>query len=265
MQFTPYEQSRPLPPYQAILAVDAAGFTSRPGSSHDHVAQLIPTLVGEVVSAAGMADEWASRGFFGHTGDGFAAGLPTRCLPYLIHPFPDLLQQRLDRLRRETGDALRLRVAVHVGPLPTEVGAYGVSGNGDARNDTHRLLDCDAVKDALARNSARVTLVALVISDRVFHDVVDAGYAGLHIDHFRAVTATVAGKSFQQPAWVYVPAPSGGGGDAPALAGDAVRPDGAPAATPARARASVQTNHGQVIDRMSGTMHIGRIGAGGPA
>ncbi|GAB2928038.1 hypothetical protein GCM10027280_14300 [Micromonospora polyrhachis] len=212
-QLRPFEHSRPLPPYRAVLAVDAKGFTKLPGSTHEDVAILIPQLVGEAMRSAGLEAEWSSPDFFGHTGDGFAVGLPTRVLPYLIHPFPALLQERLDEHRRShPGEQiLRLRVSLHVGPLPVDPSAAGNGGNGVARNETHRLLDSDVVKQVLTEASPNVTLVVVIVSDRVFHDVVAAGYAGLHPDHFVDVLARVSGKAFAQRAWLHLPAPSGPG------------------------------------------------------
>ncbi|MGY3520763.1 hypothetical protein ACVMYR_31165 [Micromonospora sp. PTRAS2] len=255
----PFQQSRPLPPYRAVLAVDAKGFTELPGSTHEDVAALIPQLVGDAMRRAGLEADWSSPDFFGHTGDGFAVGLPTRVLPHLIHPFPARLQERLDEHRRsQPGDpALRLRVSLHVGPLPVDSLSAGQGGNGVARNETHRLLDSDVVKQALKEASPNVTLMVLIVSDRVFHDVVSAGYAGLHPDHFVDVTARVPGKAFAQRAWMHLPAPSGRG---PArLGGD---PDGpehldrsVPPASPSPAPHPIGPNYGQTV--AGGTVHGG--------
>jgi hypothetical protein len=239
-----------------VLAVDAKGFTDLPGSTHEDVAALIPRLVGDALREAGLEAEWTSPDFYGHTGDGFAVGLPTRVLPYLVHPFPALLQQRLDAHRREgrAGDPLRLRVSLHVGPLPVDSAAAGNGGNGVARNETHRLLDSAVVKQALAEASPRVTLVAMIVSDRVFSDVVSAGYAGLHPDHFVDVVARVDGKPFTQRAWLHLPAPSGSG-RVSTVEPESVEvpgPDNAP--NLASWNQSIGTNHGQVAGIVHGGM-----------
>ncbi|MFD6771147.1 hypothetical protein ACFWC6_33565, partial [Micromonospora chalcea] len=203
--------SRPLPPYRAILAVDAKDFTRLPGSVHEDTSAAIKTVVGNALRDAGLEAEWSDPFFFGDTGDGFAVGLPPRILPFLVDPFPALLQERLAQRRNERpGEApLRLRVSLHVGPLPADPAAPSSTGNGAARNDTHRLLDADVVKEALRDVSPEIALVAMIISDRVFDDVVRERYAGLHPDNFVSVTARVTGKGFDQPAWLHLPAQPG--------------------------------------------------------
>ncbi|WP_433831193.1 hypothetical protein ACQP2E_12850 [Actinoplanes sp. CA-015351] len=203
--------SRPLPPYRAILAVDAKDFTKLPGSVHEETSAAIKSVVGNAMRDAGLDDDWSDPSFFGDTGDGFAVGLPPRILPFLIDPFPMLLQNRLAQRRAERpGEVpLRLRVSVHVGPLPVDPAAPSSTGNGAARNDTHRLLDADVIKEALRDVSPEIALIALIISDRVYEDVVRGRYAALHPDNFVSVTARVMGKGFDQPAWLHLPAQPG--------------------------------------------------------
>jgi hypothetical protein len=208
----PFAISTDLPPYRVILAVDAKNFTAEPGSTHQVLSGRIPQLVAEALRAVGLGDEWDHPAFYGPTGDGFAVGMPTRVLPYLVHPFLDELQQVLARHNRagRRGDALlRLRVSLNVGPLPAESERPELDGNGTARNDTHRLLDSVPVRSILTEGRPTVVFVAAILSDRVFQDVVVAGYAGRHPDHFVSVPAVVNGKEFSQPAWLYVPEWSG--------------------------------------------------------
>jgi hypothetical protein len=209
VEHIPFAHSTDLPPYRAILAVDAKGFTAEPGSTHEAISNTILGLVGDALIGAGLGAEWDRPAFLGPTGDGFAVGLPTRVLPYLADPFPRLLQDRLAAYNRHGRTHLQLRVSVHVGPLPADPENPHWTGNGDSRNDTHRLLDSAPVKAILAGASPRVTYVACVFSDRVFTDVISAGYAGLHPDRCIPVAATVDGKAFNQRAWLHVPVISG--------------------------------------------------------
>lgn len=209
MEHIPFARSVDLPPYRAILAVDAKGFTAEPGSTHEAISKKLLDLVSDALVAAGLQAEWEHPAFLGPTGDGFAVGLPTRVLPYLVHPFPRLLQDRLAEHNRQARAHLQLRVSLHVGPLPADPENPHWTGNGEPRNDTHRLLDSVPVKAVLAAASPRVTFVACIFSDRVFKDVIAAGYAGLQPDHCLPVTATVDGKAFSQQAWLYLPEVSG--------------------------------------------------------
>ncbi|MEU4643386.1 hypothetical protein [Micromonospora sp. NPDC023814] len=209
MEHIPFARSIDLPPYRAILAVDAKGFTAEPGSTHEAISKNLLDLVGDVLNGAGLRAEWERPAFLGPTGDGFAVGLPTRVLPYLVDPFPRLLQERLAEHNRQARARLQLRVSLHVGPLPADPENPHWTGNGDPRNDTHRLLDSAPVKAVLAAASPRVTFVACIFSERVFEDVIAAGYAGMQPDRCLAVTATVDGKAFSQQAWLYLPEVSG--------------------------------------------------------
>lgn len=209
MEHIPFARSIDLPPYRAILAVDAKGFTAEPGSAQEAISKSLLDLAGDALAGAGLRAEWERPAFLGPTGDGFAVGLPTRALPYLVDPFPRLLQERLAEHNRRAQVRLQLRVSLHVGPLPADPENPHWTGNGDPRNDTHRLLDSAQVKAVLAAASPRVTFVACIFSDRVFEDVIAAGYAGMQPDRCLPVTATVDGKAFSRHAWLYLPEVSG--------------------------------------------------------
>lgn len=208
---SPYVVSEELPPYRSILAVDAKGFTEQPGRLHQTISGLIPQLVGKAFVASGLTETWNDPTFFGPTGDGFALGLPIRVMPFLLHPFLSELQSVLARHNqsiRTVDPRMQLRVSLNMGPVKEDANPY-LGGNGTARNDTHRLLDSVPVKAILAAASPNVTFVAAILSERVYRDVVEQGYTGLHPDHFIEVPATVDGKNFHQRAWLYVPQISG--------------------------------------------------------
>lgn len=250
---TPFVHTEELPPYRGILAVDAQGYTDLPGRLHQSVSGLIPQLVERAFARAGLAEAWNEPAFFGHTGDGFALGVPTRLLPFLVHPFLPELQSVLAEHHHaaRTGEPRpRLRVSLNVGP----VSATG--GNGTERNNTHRLLDSSQVKAMLSGTSPDVTFVAAILSDRLFHDVVEGGYAGVHKDRFLPVSATVQGKRFEQRAWLFVPTPSGGLGAVPGLQPP---PDPAPVAEAAPAGTVVNApgNHTGNVGPNHGTISIG--------
>jgi hypothetical protein len=253
----PFARSIDLPPYRAILAVDAKGFTAEPGSTHEAISKKLLDLVGDALTGVGLGAEWDCPAFLGPTGDGFAVGLPTRVLPYLVDPFPRLLQERLAEHNRQARARLQLRVSLHVGPLPADPENPHWTGNGDPRNDTHRLLDSAPVKAVLAAASPRVTYVACIFSDRVFKDVIAAGYAGMQPDRCLPVTAVVDGKAFSQRAWLYLPEISGN------LLGvlPAASPPAPLAGKPVRPRISgprVKRNDGQVATTVeSMTQHRG--------
>ncbi|MGK5731677.1 hypothetical protein [Streptomyces sp. URMC 124] len=205
----PWSISRDLPPYRGILAVDAKDFTGRPAVEHVTITTLIPQLLRQALERAGLGQLWQDQRFANNTGDGFVFGFDPTALPRVIHPFLAELQELLTdyNIHATATGRLRLRVSLHVGPLP-DAGAPG-DGNGTPRNDTHRLLDSQPVKLMLAGSSEHTTHVAAIVSQRVFEDAVLSGYTRLHPDRFIEVAATVQDKNFQQRAWLHVPAPSG--------------------------------------------------------
>ncbi|MFF5424373.1 MULTISPECIES: hypothetical protein [unclassified Streptomyces] len=226
----PYAESRPLPPYTALLAVDAKNFTGLPAVLHAPVSQMIPDLVDRALSKAGLEEVRDDKRFPAHTGDGIVFGFDPVRLPFVLWPFLPALDDVLAEYNTlSVGPRIRLRVSLHLGPLP-DAGQAG-DGNGTPRNDTHRLLDSRPVKAVLAASSESTTHVAAIISDRVYEDVVLGGYSGLHPDRCVEVPATVEGKTFAQRAWLFIPSPSGNLLNSGILASDAT-PDSPVTAVP---------------------------------
>jgi hypothetical protein len=204
----PGSRSRLLPPYRALLAVDAKDFTGLPSVQHAAVSELIPQLVDLALEKAGLAELRDAKRFPASTGDGIVFGFDPAQLPFVLWPFLRVLDEVLAEYNvTSIGPRIRLRASVHVGPLP-DSGALG-DGNGTARNDTHRLLDSRPVKAMLTAASEQTTHLAAIISDRVYQDAVLGGYTRLLPGHCTEVPATVEGKTFAQRAWLYVPSPSG--------------------------------------------------------
>ncbi|MCT2543244.1 hypothetical protein [Streptomyces atratus] len=205
----PYSCSRPLPPCRGIIAVDAKDFTGLPAIEHEAVSRAVPDLIRASLDRAGLAELWNERRFPASTGDGYVLGFDPSLMPFVIHPWLLTLQEVLTEINIHALGAppIRLRVSLHIGPLPDTGDEFG--GNGTVRNDTHRLLDSRPVKAVLASSKENVTQVAAILSDRCYQDAVASGYTGRHPDHFIEVPATVEGRRFAQRAWIHVPLPSG--------------------------------------------------------
>ncbi|MFG3127142.1 hypothetical protein [Streptomyces tendae] len=205
----PHTRSRALPAYRGILAVDAKGFTGHPAIEHEAVSRAIPELLRTALTRAGLEELWDDRKFPASTGDGYVFGFDPALMPFVIHPLLLTLQDVLTDYNVLSYGAvpIRLRASLHIGPLPDTGDEF--SGNGTARNDTHRLLDCRPVKAVLASHKENITHLAAILSQRCYEDAVASGYTGRHPDHFVEVAATVDGKPFAQQAWIYVPQPSG--------------------------------------------------------
>lgn len=236
-----------LPPPRAIFAVDTEKFTRNPSARQPELREAITALLGSAFGRCGLAKVWETRTSPQGTGDGYVFAVPQQRAPFLLDPVLDRLQVDLEeydrRLRSENRSLrLRLRVAIHMGCVPDPAGQR--EGVGTPMNDTFRLLDSDPVKHELRNSNPDTTLLAAIVSQRVFEDVVRAGYTpGLPPDRFRPVIAEVAGKEFVQPAWVYVPKPSRASDRPPQSAAG----EGSGSADSTDARAAGQRPYGTTI------------------
>ncbi|MFD9963967.1 hypothetical protein [Amycolatopsis sp. NPDC058986] len=200
-----------LPPYHAVLSVDVKNFSGVTPADHYALTELIPTILERAFERADHAAVWADRRFPAGRGDGFVVGFRPESLPILVGPFLDALQDELayhHRMRLgRTGEPTRLRVSVAVGPLTDSGNARLGDGSGAAMIETHRLLDCEPVRQLLASSDPEVTFVAAVLSARVYEDVVLSGYAAKAPGEFVRVPVSV--KSYMGDAYLHVPKPSG--------------------------------------------------------
>jgi len=202
-----------LPPYRGILAVDTERFTGNPSARQPDLSAAVEEVLRVALERCGLSQLWEQRRFPQGTGDGYLFGVFPEKLPFLLSPFLDALHQTLaekdDSLRAiDRRTRLRLRLSVNIGPVP-DSGDNLRDRIGTPMNTTFRLLDSTAVRNALKESNPDVTLMAAIVSQRVFDDVIRAGYTpALHPDQFEQVTAEVHGKDFAEPAWIYIPRPS---------------------------------------------------------
>ncbi|WP_329082198.1 hypothetical protein [Streptosporangium sp. NBC_01469] len=198
-------QSISMPGYRGIVAVDAEDFTKLSSVEHEVIARTVPEILESSFDRAGLAAIWNDREFPATRGDGYVFGFDPSMMPHVIDPWLKELQGVLSDFALGP-IPMRLRVSLHIGPLPAE--GLEHDGNGTPRNDTHRLLNADQLKAILAEASPHVTRVAAILSGRCYEDAV-LSRRTLHPDHFVEVSATVKGKRFEQRAWIHLPTPSG--------------------------------------------------------
>ncbi|MEV7022343.1 hypothetical protein [Kitasatospora sp. NPDC093558] len=199
----------PLPDHHGVVVLDQEEFTRRPGATQAEAGAATGELVDEALARAGLASVRDHKLFPRDSGDGLVFGFSPEHLTALLDRFfPELQAVTAHHNTTAAGRPLRLRAAVTCGPLPADGGPD--DGYGVARNEAHRLVDADALKQVMAMASPDATHLGVIVSDRVYQDVVVARYCALHPDRFLRTVATVAGKKFRVPAWIHVPAPSGG-------------------------------------------------------
>ncbi|RSD17302.1 hypothetical protein [Amycolatopsis eburnea] len=197
-----------LPPYRALLAVDIRDFSGSLGRDHARITDAVPKILRSAFQRCGLAETWQEMRFGFGTGDGYALGLSSAALPFLLNPFLPALQEELVYRDEVNADPvpLRMRVSVHVGPVTDSGEGLLSEGSGTARIETHRLLDAEPVRELLNR-SGPMTRVAAIVSARAYEDAVLSGYAADAPEHY--VPAPVKVKKLTDTGYLRVPSPSG--------------------------------------------------------
>lgn len=201
---------RELPPYRAVLAVDVKNFSGVPAAQHRELTQRIPLLLKHAFTQANYGSVWEERRFAQSEGDGYVVGFRPEVLPILVGPVVDALQEVLEihnQMRTGGGPSLRMRLSIAAGPLNDSGEGQPGDGTGAAMVETHRLLDCGPVRQLLEASDPEVTFVAVVLSARVYDDVIVGGYSTKALTEFTSVQASV--KTYQGTAFLHVPRPSG--------------------------------------------------------
>ncbi|TDD90981.1 hypothetical protein E1202_07715 [Saccharopolyspora karakumensis] len=187
-----------MPEHCALLTADTI---ESGGTRPEHlgtIPHLVETIVAEASSEVGLAENVHRNGQF--SGDGFLRAYPSQYLPALI----DLVAS-IDALlighNLSAKPEIRLRIALHLGPLPTEFGLYRPN------IDVCRLLEADEFHALVERWRSSLPIdrftTALILSD-------DAHRAVFGGDYTRSITrhdfgpVNIKHKEFDQQAWVRI-------------------------------------------------------------
>jgi len=188
-----------MPTTKALFGYDVIGSSKTDDDQLEEVRQAAGALVEQALQLAGVDRD--GRVNHSPTGDGSLAAYPERCLPALIDAtyfLHGLLYQR----NRKVLPQLRLRVAVHTGPLRVT----------DADNfqrptiELARLLDAaplKAIGRSLLANERPVTVLTAV-SEQAFKVAVRSGETERLLPHdFRELA--IVNKEFDQTCWAWIP------------------------------------------------------------
>ncbi|MFF3606742.1 hypothetical protein [Streptomyces sp. NPDC002463] len=194
-----------VPPEQALLAVDMQGYSKIPEAGMAPVRSDLDDVLTTVLAQSGFEDPRAVPGAYKDTGDGAIFVLPAKDTARLIDPLLGHLHAalvRYDQGRLADAPSIRLRAAVHIGPLTLP------DHRGDSINEVCRLLDSDAVRQALAAAGEQKNgFLAAVLSEPAYRRTVRAGRTTeLAEEHFLPAVARVEGKPhFEEGCRLYVP------------------------------------------------------------
>ncbi|MFI6348469.1 hypothetical protein [Streptomyces sp. NPDC050560] len=180
------------------------GYSQIPEAKMAPVRSDLDDILTNVLAHIGLQDPRDRPGAFKDAGDGGIFVVPAKDIARLIDPLLEHVHTalvRYDRERLASAPAIRLRAAVHVGPLSLP------DHRGDAINEVCRLLDSQVVRAGLtAARKNRSGFLAAVVSEAAFRRTVRAGRTpDLGEEHFLRTTARVEGKAFAEPCWLFVP------------------------------------------------------------
>lgn len=132
------------------------------------------------------------------TGDGFLQAYPSRYLPTLVD-MVSVLDELLVAHNRSAKPEIRLRVAVHLGPLPAGRGFYRPN------IDVNRLLDAATFKRVVnfcrEHVSTDAFTTALILSDSAYKTVFQGDYTRV-ITRNQFAPVLITNNEFNEHSWV---------------------------------------------------------------
>ncbi|MEV6623340.1 hypothetical protein AB0M83_03815 [Amycolatopsis sp. NPDC051106] len=171
--------------YGLVVAVDVEGFSGMGILDQAAVSLRLEEVLDRAAEGAGLVRAgWLRQ----PRGDGELAVLPADS--DVSRVVADFVDEVVEELGRGSRPRPRLRISMHHGALTA--GVFGPIG--DALVVACRLLDADSVRETLARHPGED--VVLVVSQRLYEDVVATRFRGLRPDRFRPVAERVKGRTY---------------------------------------------------------------------
>ncbi|MFF0225324.1 hypothetical protein [Streptomyces sp. NPDC004629] len=243
-----------VPAELALVAIDMEKYSQIAEAKMAAARCDVDDIVATVLAECALPNPQELPGGYKDSGDGAILLFPPSALARLVDPLLGRLNAALVRYERQrlaSSPLLRLRASVHVGPLSLP------DHRGNAINETARLLDSQATRQALSAAKDSGAFLATAVSEVAYQRTVHAGRTpDLGPHHFLDAVARVSDKpGFEQPCRIHVPGLTG-----PAVRPyltDAAPPDAAPAsiaqpsnasATPVASGGGTIQIHGRVSD-----------------
>ncbi|MGW2911298.1 hypothetical protein ACWC9X_12715 [Streptomyces asoensis] len=205
MSSSPLPEETQIPAEFALLAFDMEKYSKIPEARMESTRSDVDDIVAGVLADCGLPDPQTLPHSYKDGGDGAILLFPPEVLARIIDPLLGRLSAalaRYDQQRLASSPLVRLRVAVHAGP---------VTGpdlrSGYALVDVSRLLDSQAVRQALQSAADMGGFLAGVLSETAYQRCVHGGYTPeLAPLHFAQGTARVSDKpGYQALCHLHVP------------------------------------------------------------
>ncbi|MEV0036855.1 hypothetical protein [Streptomyces sp. NPDC050804] len=222
-----HAESLDVPAELALVSIDMEKYSQIPEARMATVRCDLDNIVVTTLAKCQLPAPQNIPGGYKDNGDGAILLFPPSVLAQLVDPLLVQLNaalMRYEQQRLASSPVLRLRASVHVGPLSVP------DHRGNAINDTTRLLNSQATRQALSAAKESGAFLAAALSEIVYQRTVHAGRTpDLSSHHFLEAIARVSDKpGFEQPCRIHVPG----------LTGPAVRPYLNDAISPAAAYSS---------------------------
>ncbi|SFE76423.1 hypothetical protein SAMN05216251_105114 [Actinacidiphila alni] len=203
--------------YGFIINVDAQGSGALRDPDRPAFRARIYHVVETAFSRSGISD---ARVFQEDRGDGILAVVEPFRTERIAGEWVEHLHQELRKVNRDLARPIRLRAGLNIGPYTPD--AKGFSGA--AVDLANRIGNCAEAKAVLAAADGAPLLV--VVSDRLYQDVIRHGGRWIEPDHYRQFEVSLQ-EGPQRP-WFLVPGrtapPLPGRGDGTALQGEDAGP-----------------------------------------
>ncbi|EHR61625.1 hypothetical protein [Saccharomonospora cyanea] len=195
-----------------ILAVDVRRFSAHNDAQQKTIVDLLPVVLRDSATKAGLRQLWDGHGFRAFRGDGYLVGVRPELVGAVVDRYFDSLQNELRRRAcdlQAAGVRLRLRASLHLGPVESFDVLVTDSPHGRVMVEAGRMVDAAPVRALLDHSDAEVTFVASVISRSVMEHVVEAGRCLRKPSEFVETSLKVDAKEYEGTGYLRVPTPSG--------------------------------------------------------
>lgn len=193
----------------AVMVVDTKSFSKHEDQRQSLMQVFIPDVLAQAFQKSNLESLWTSCYFQDGTGDGYLIGFKESYLPIVVGRFFDALQLEL-RLEAVNGLDMRMRLALHVGPVPVLTDPRLDSPVGKTMIDTCRLVGSSPARALLEYSDPAVTRLSVLVTDAVMDWTMRRGASGIHhASEYVPVDVAIPDKGFATRAFAHVPAPSG--------------------------------------------------------
>jgi hypothetical protein len=179
--------------YRMVFAVDIVGYSKLTGWQQQKHHNRLQGVISEILQDLMVTVPGNDRR---DTGDGWIVFLPVGLDP--AWALPTLIRSARSRISANNGiedPSLRLRMAIGMGLVIPGRNTF----SGAAVIEVVRLLDSDVIRSQIADHPA--VDLAVIVSNRLYSDVVGIGNVGIPADQFHEVQAIA--KDFDEIAWLW--------------------------------------------------------------